>query len=605
MNHRKAAALFMGIIVSGLIALVSGCAGAPAPVASSAAVGSSAVGHEALSSFILMEMRTKKIPGLSISVSDSSGILWSRGFGLARKSPKIPFTNTTISNIGSVSKTFTATAIMKLVEAGKVRLDEPLSTYLPEFKPATRGTTAGDITIRRLLTHHSGLSSDNFYRFFLGDSRPENYPRQLSEALDAANALTPVRGPGQVFSYSNLGFSLLGLVVERVSGVAFDDYLRQEIFGPLGMKDSSFIIQDDKMDRYARGFTGAKEVFIPYIRDISAGSLSTTSDDMGLFLSSLLSSWKGGKGIISQETIKEMFSVQNPGVPLDLDFSVGLTWWIVDFKLMPGEFAVGHGGDLDPYHALTFILPERDLAVHIMVNGDYGIGSFTYSEILAEAFKEFSAEKGQKPIAEASPIGPSSPPAALPPSLADEVVGVYATQLGLIQVKRFGTGLKARVFGQWLELSYHADGSFTFGVKILGIPVEVGIFKDLYISTEILDGERMFNLRVRGILFGPDVKIQPSDPGDAWLSRSGSYVQVNAEPKPQFQAVKLGVDKATGFFCLSLNRGGMWSDYPLRTLSDTEAVLEGHGRNLGATLKVVESPEGRLLFFDGLLLKRR
>ena len=303
---------------------------------------------------------------------------------------------------------------------------------------------------------------------------------------------------------------------------------------------------------------------------------------------------EGDTAVLSQETIKEMFGVQNPGLALDLDFSVGLTWWIVDFESMPGEFAVGHAGDLDPYPALTFILPERDLGVHIIVNGDYRVGSFTYAEILAEAFRDFSAEKHQKPFAEARPIGALSPPVTLPPTLADEMVGVYATQVRLFQVQGSGTGLKAFVFSQWLELSYHADGSFTFGVKILGIPLELGIFKDLNISPDILGGERMFNLRAKGILIGPDAKIQPSNPGDAWLSRSGSYAQVNAEPKPQFQALKLVVNKATGAFCLSQNRGGKWFDYPLRILSDTEATLEGQGRNLGETLKVVKSPEGEL-----------
>lgn len=493
---------------------------------------------------------------------------------------------------------------MKLVEAGKVALDEPLSAYLPEFKPMTWGTSADDVTIRRLLTHHSGLSSDNWYRWAFGDTRPENYPRQLSEALGAANALTLASPPDHVFSYSNLGYSLLGLVVERVSGISFDDYLRQEIFTPLGMRDSSFVIQEDKLDRYARGFAGSREIFVPYIREIPEGSLCTTSDDMGRYLSSLLSSWKGGKGILSRSSVKEMFSVQNPGVELDFDFSVGLAWWIVDFTSMPGEFAVGHAGDLSPYHAITYLLPERDLAVHLMVNGDYGIGGYSYTGILVEAFKEFSAEKDKGPFAAERLVGPQSPRAILPPALASEFVGVYATQLGLMQVERSHSGLKARVLRQWFDLTYHVDGSLTLGMKILGIPVELPIFKELYLSSDILDGNRMLNIRVKGILIGPDEKIRPSEPHEAWLARSGSYVQVNGEPKPQFQGFRLGVDKATGLFCLSQKRDGKWLDYPLKTISDTEAILDGKGRNLGETLKVVDDSKRLLLFFDGLLLER-
>ncbi len=540
-------------------------------------------GHEGLSAFIRAQMKEKKIPGLAISVSDSSGVLWSQGYGLARKSGRIAFSERTISNVGSVSKVFTATAIMKLEEAGKLDLDAPLSSYLKGFQPQLRGTRLEDITVRRLLSHHSGLSSDNFSQFMLGQERPENYPRLMDQSLAAANALIPVRAADAVFSYSNLGYSLLGLVVEELSGMSFNDYVQKEICAPLGMEDSSFLIQDEKLERYALGYLGGKESFIPYIRDMSAGSFSSTAVDMGRFLSSYLAAWKGGAGILRQESVIQMFSAQNHGVALDLDFSVGLCWWIVDFQTLSGELALGHGGDLPPYHAISAILPERDLAVHIQVNGVEGIGSFSLSDILSEAFKEFAANKGQKPFAPPRREGPLAKPAQLPPALAAELEGFYATPMGLCQVKRSGGALKAQAFGQWLDLSYRADGSFSFGVKILGIPLNLGIFKEIYASHEILKGKPALNLRVKGIFFAPGLRVEPSEPGPLWRERFGSYVQMDDEPDPLFQGLKLGMKQ--GFFCASLKSEGQWSHYPLRVVSDSEAVFEGQGRNLGEYLQ--------------------
>ena len=596
-NRVTAAAVILSATVA--FSTIVGCASAPMAHFASAAGGTRA----SLEAFISAEMRAKKIPGLSISVADSTGTLYSKGFGVADRATRRPFSGNTISNVGSVSKLFTCEAIMTLVEAGKVDLDAPLSTYLPEFTPPTRGTKADDITVRRLLTHHSGLSSDALYHFMYGDVKPDGYPRQISDALPAAAALTPPRGPDLVFSYSNLGYALLGLVVERVSGMTFNDYVTKAVFVPLGMADSSFLMDEAKRDRYAMGYLAGKPVFVPYIRDMSAGSLCTSSDDMGRFLSSTLSSWKGVPGVLKQSTLQEMFRVQNLGVPLDFDFKIGLTWWITNIYCLPGEFALGHGGDLPPYHALTAILPDRDLAVHVEVNGVEGNGSFSLIELLSEAVKAFAAEKGQKPFAPPQAIGSAAPEAPLPANLLAELPGFYTTPLGLCQVKRSGNGLKAHAFGQWLDLTYRADGSFSMAATFLGITIPVPVLTELYATPERIDGKWTFNLRIKGILFAPDLPVTPSAPSAAWLARSGPWAATKAEPSPRFDAFKLGM--VDGFFCLLARSGCQWSAYPLRIISDSDAVVEGQGRNLGETIRIVKTANGETIETMGLVLRRK
>ncbi len=558
-----------------------------------------------LSTFIQSEMKAKKIPGLSIAVADSASVLWSQGFGIADKSKKSAFTASTISNVGSVSKVFTCSAIMKLVEQGKVDLDESLSAYLPEFKPAARGTNLDDITVRRLLSHHSGLSSDSKFRFILGNKEPDGYPHQNAEILAAANAMTVPRGPDVAFSYSNMGYSLLGLVVERVSGMSFNDFLSKEIFKPLGMEDSSFLIQEEKRNRYAMGYLGGKPQFIPYIRDMPAGSLCSTSDDMGKYLQSLLASYKDGSGIHSRSSITQLLTVQNPGVPLDFDFKAGLTWWIVDLQSIPGEFLAAHGGDLPPYHALIAMLPDRDLAVSILINGCEGLGSFSLAEILSAAFKEFASAKGQASFAPERKAGPFAAPEPMPDRLLADLPGFYSTPIGLCEVKRSGKGLKALVSGMWMDMSYRADASLALSLKILGFPVKLDILKEVYCTAEVLEGKQTLNFRTKGVLMGPGLKIQASDPGVAWLARSGDYVQVNEEPSPQYQAFRLGKDSATGFFCLYLKSEGSWTAYALRRVNDDEMVIEGQGRGMGETIRVIQGSEGAELFFEGLMLRRK
>ena len=124
--------------------------------------------------------------------------------------------------------------------------------------------------------------------------------------------------------------------------------MKELVFDPLGMEDSSFNIDDIPSDRMAMGYVRGKPETVPYIRDMPAGSLNTTAVDMGKFMQSMLASYNYDEGLLSQNTVKEIFEPSNVGVPADLDFQIGLTWWIVDFQKLPGEFIVGHGGDLPP-----------------------------------------------------------------------------------------------------------------------------------------------------------------------------------------------------------------------------------------------------------------
>jgi CubicO group peptidase (beta-lactamase class C family) len=552
---------------------------------------------------ISSEAAARGITGLSISVADSSGLVWSDGYGLADKAGKRAFAPDTISNVGSVSKLVTGAAVMKLVETGKIDLDAPLTRYVPEFSPKTLGPKPDGVTIRSLLCHESGLESDAVNGFMYGLEKPSDFPNSYRRAVDAANECYLVREPWTAFSYCNLGYALLGVAVERASGQGFHEYVRDAIFAPLGMDDSRFDLDPADAGRTALGYAPDGETEIPYIRDMPAGSLRSTADDMAKFSQAMLASWRGDGGFFPKSLAREAFARQNASVEFDSDFSIGLSWWIVDFESLPGELALGHGGDLPPFHALLVALPERDLAVFVMVNSVGGLGSFGLTDIASEALRAFAASDRGVVI----PSAPSSPaPETNDPAALDELVGNYATPMGLMSVSRSGTRLSISGFGAPLEGVLHQDGRISLEARVLGIKIDVAELKELSASVERTRYGVGLGLRMRGILAGGiGIRIAPSPVPEAWKKREGEWTAADLEGKAIFDAIKLGVDSATGIFCLSMFSGGRWLAYPIEFVSDGMARLAGQGRSLGGI--VWASVEGGVerLTFTNLSFERK
>src|SRR5689334_4593475 len=169
------------------------------------------------------------LPGIAVGVVSDQDLVWASGFGFADLKAKIPMTPTTKFRMASHSKLFTAIAIMQLREQGKLRLDDPVSTYLPWFKAKPAGDDDGPITIEQLLSHSSGLQREagdhwTSYAFPTADEL-----RRLYAERQAAFA------PSVRWKYSNLAYAVAGQVIEKVSGQSWADYVDQNIFKPLGM----------------------------------------------------------------------------------------------------------------------------------------------------------------------------------------------------------------------------------------------------------------------------------------------------------------------------------------------------------------------------------
>lgn len=240
---------------------------------------------EYVSALVRYQMKKHDVTGLSIALVDNQRVIWSEGFGYADKAGDVPASPETVYRAGSISKLFTATAVMQLAERGKMDIDRPLGDYLPGFSIRTRFAEPASITPRSIMTHHSGLPSD--YLKGMWSRNPEPFTG-VAGRIREEYAANP---PGVVFSYSNLGMTLLGDVIGKVSGRDFVDLVRDEILLPLGMNHSSFSPSADRTPPAAKGYRKGKEA---EDRDIPAGGLNTSVLDLSRFVRMVFAGGKAG-----------------------------------------------------------------------------------------------------------------------------------------------------------------------------------------------------------------------------------------------------------------------------------------------------------------------
>ncbi|MGZ5418169.1 MAG: serine hydrolase domain-containing protein, partial [Nocardioides sp.] len=231
-SHGKiAAAILLTAAVVGGAFLASRPGGSDVTAATGAA--SDAPGFSGIDAFVEAEMDAQRIPGLSLAIVSDDQIVHMRGFGQADQSgravsPQTPFV------IGSVSKSVTALAIMQLVEAGEVKLDAPVSRYIPWFRVADEEASA-QITVRHLLNHTSGLSTKTG-RSFQGNG--DTTDSALEQAVRKLSSVELTELVGEVHQYSTINYSVLGLIVQVVSEQSYEEYVQEHIYDPLKMRKS-------------------------------------------------------------------------------------------------------------------------------------------------------------------------------------------------------------------------------------------------------------------------------------------------------------------------------------------------------------------------------
>jgi CubicO group peptidase (beta-lactamase class C family) len=228
----------------------------------------------AVDDYVRAEMRRQHIPGLSLLVVKDGKIVQAEGFGLANVELQVPVKPETVFQSGSVGKQFTATAVMMLVEEGKIALDDPLTKYFADA-PATWK----DVTVRELLSHTAGFG-DYPKSFDLRKDWTEDEELKLIESIPLAYP------PGTKWEYSNFGYVTLGILIHRVTGEFYGDFLQQRIFQPLGMQTTRIISEADIVPnrsagyRFVKGELQNQEWVSPVVNTTADGSLYFTILDL-------------------------------------------------------------------------------------------------------------------------------------------------------------------------------------------------------------------------------------------------------------------------------------------------------------------------------------
>lgn len=322
-------------------------------------------------------MATSHISALSSAIVQNSSIEWAKGYGLANRETSTEATANTIYLVASISKTVTATALMQLYEQGRFGLDDDVSNYL-NFSVRNPAFPTVPITFRMLLAHHSSLSVDpetSFTRVFPADLNLGNYSDCFYPEVLVPGGLhyipqiwTPTM-PGTTMNYANLGFGLLGLLVERLSGENFASYCRDHIFLPLEMYNTSFTLEGLNANQFARPYDYYQGTYIPYMHytllDYPAGGLRTTVVDLSHFLIAQMNHGRyKNVQLLSPETVEMMHTVQYQN-HTGYDFNYGLGFQIWED---PSGNQIGHTGGLYGVSTIMAYREGEDVGIIMFCN---------------------------------------------------------------------------------------------------------------------------------------------------------------------------------------------------------------------------------------------
>jgi CubicO group peptidase (beta-lactamase class C family) len=385
-------------------------------------------------------------PGCAVEVSQDGNIVLERGYGMADLEQGVAIRPDTVFNIASLSKQFTAVSLLLLQEQGKLSLDDDVRKYLPEVPDYGKR-----ITLRHLANHTSGLRDLPAVLALAGwnwlDAVPEQYALDVIARQKHLNF-----EPGSKYSYSNSGYYLMAVVVERVSGQRFSEFTREHIFEPLGMLHSRFY-DDRRMIMKSRAIGhlklpgGGFGVWRPTYEIVGDGALLTTVQDMALWDGNFLNPTLGRH---PQQLLADMtkVAVLNDGKPLD--YALGLA--IEKYRGLP---TVGHGGSVPGYNTFMLRFPEQKFATTILCNVGGGP-----ARAAAKAIADIYLD-GQFPEGPETPKPreqPEAPPAAQrQPAIAElqKLAGTYYSE-------EIGTHYTFKVVGQELQavVNYQPPISF-------------------------------------------------------------------------------------------------------------------------------------------------
>ena len=314
-----------------------------------------------IDAFISSELTAKEIPALSITIIDENQVAWSKGYGEA--SPEVPTTSQTVYRVASVSKLFTALAVMQMVEDSLLSLDEPVTSWVPDFAPDKPYNTP--ITLRQLLSHRSGLVREPPVGHYFDDTSPT-----LSKTVESLNNTRLISEPTKRTKYSNAAVSLAGHILSQAAGMPFHEFVQSQLIKPMGLKNTSFAQREDLRNNLGKGYmwrydtSDLTEAPVFELGIGPAGNLYTTTEDLGIFIRTLFAIERDERpDLLSAKSLREMWTVQFS----DDSSGFGIGFHVSDNN---GQLRIGHAGMIYGYSTRVYALPGREIGVAVVANLD-------------------------------------------------------------------------------------------------------------------------------------------------------------------------------------------------------------------------------------------
>lgn len=536
-----------------------------------------------------------KAVGVNVALFNGKEIIYNYNFGFANREKRIKSNNDSLYMIGSNTKLLTALGILKLMEDGKLSLEDDVRKHIPEFSVKSY-FEYDKITIENLLMHRSGLVSDLFTLIL---DRTRDYHEVVSELKETY--LT--EKPGKMFAYSNVGYTVLGIIIERISGLSYPEYIQKEIADPLGIEVYFFSNEKDRKpfestvslsyDKKGKQVEDRVSTLLP-----AGSNVYMSLNDFVKFGQMFLNK---NSAVLKRETL-ELMEV------LNLDDSVDKEVYNVGYGLIHNQYdmgktvgkVLGHGGNTTCHHSIFNYIPEFDVGVVVMTNSQRAI-----------ALSQMAGMTALSAYLQAKGIDTGKIKAENEHSKCDKVSlhGRYATALGIMDI--------------------HKNHKNELVTKVSNIPIKLRLCEDGYFQAcpiKTLHKLPMFKRQIRGMRFKPATYL-----GEEILlvEQNGKYHKTKGIIGCRYEETEINENfaKACGKYqvenenfkdfeckcCLEIKEGTLILEIAalnvkikscLKVIDDNIAIVQGFGRLTRQTVELKSQDGADYMTFSGMVFKK-
>lgn len=553
--------------------------------------------YEKASTVLDALLRDEKLTGAGIGVIWPGMQPWLRTGGLASRERELSFTTDTPIAQQEFAQLHTAIAVLQLIEAGKLELDAPFNRYVPEFQPHS-GQWTSDFTIRQLLSHHSGLPA--YYAPGSGREafRAHGDDEAWREVLAHGGEVALIAAPGEVYEYSDLGYVLLGLLIERVSGENYVDYVKRHILEPLSLQHTFFTADPRTVPGIADAHDDGERSEHERLRDLPAAGLVASLNDTTVLLQALLS---GGQGVLSSASVALLFSAHERS-PYDGNLGVGMGVYVATpwQASRPDLTLISQSAIADGTRTYLAAVPQLQLGVVLTTNDEFS------SIKLRDAAESVLQHMVEVSVGRPVPGYARHRSSEWSEERRAALLGTYSGPGGLYRVERTRSNLRLDVpFLPFVRVNLVPRQEDHYAVELRFLGLNLGRLSALQLvasglesKIETVNGERLWHWYLRGESVVTLTELRPAQESEAlaaWRMRLGHY-----ESELTGAAYRLDFDRDSGNLTFGREGRGLrrWGEAP-----DIQCVVDAKElRSCNRGLTGTGSRKGLRLLEDGRLL---